>query len=244
MSGPGRTTQHLLLALLGAVTLAVSLGDAHLAYVQAGFRPLLVLAGLVVLGVGLAGILHRAPRRRDVDQPHGSDGPRVGWLLFLPVAVLLVVAPGPLGAYTAARHAAPVVTEEADRPLGIGLDDPGEDFRTLSLTSYTVRTQQSDTSPLQDRQIRLVGFLSPREDGGWYVTRIRIACCAADALAVRVALEGPADDVLVGAVADQWIEVVGTYAPSLTQPSMGYPEPVLAPVAVQEIPPPTDGYQD
>ncbi|SCX55502.1 TIGR03943 family protein [Klenkia marina] len=228
-----RLTQHLLLVLLGGVTLRVSLGQGHLAYVQAGFRPLLVAAGAVVLAVGVLGALRTRPGGPE------HPGPRVAWLLLAPVAVLLVVAPGPLGSFTAQRQAAPVVAVEGDAPLGIGADDPGQSHRTMTLSGYAIRTQQSDTSPLEGRSIRLVGFLSPREDGGWYLTRIRIACCAADASAVRVVLDGE-----VEGVADQWVEVVGEHTPSLPHPSEGYPEPALVPVSMTPVDPPADGYED
>ncbi|KQS71517.1 TIGR03943 family protein [Modestobacter sp. Leaf380] len=242
-----RLAQHLLLVLLGGVTLRVSLSEAYLAYVQAGFRPLLVAAGAVVLAVGLLGLVRDRPGRdAGPGQAHEHGGPRVAWLLLAPVAVLLVVAPGPLGAFTAQRQTAPVsAPPPGDVPLGIGPDDPGESWRTMTLAGYSVRTQQSDTAPLRDRRIRLVGFLSPRDGGGWYVTRIRIACCAADALAVRVVLEGPdADELLAGRSADDWVEVVGTYAPSREHPTLGYPEPVLDPDAVATVPAPVDGYED
>ncbi len=229
-----RLTQHLLLVLLGGVTLRVSLGEGYLAYVQAGFRPLLVAAGAVVLAVGVVGVLRARPGADD-----GHPGPPVAWLLLAPVAVLLVVAPGPLGAWTAQRQAAPVAAPREGTPLGLGADDPGESHRTLTLSGYAIRTQQADTSPLAGRDIRLVGFLSPREGGGWYLTRIRIACCAADASAVRVVLDGD-----VTGSADQWVEVVGRYVPSLPHPTDGYPEPALAPGVVRPVPAPADGYED
>ncbi|MEI4272294.1 TIGR03943 family protein [Klenkia sp. LSe6-5] len=235
MAAVNRLTQHLLLVLLGGVTLRVSLGQGYLAYVQAGFRPLLVLAGALVLAVGAVGVVRSRPGADD-----GHPGLSVAWLLLAPVAVLLVVAPGPLGSFTAQRQAAPVVAPlEGDAPLGIGADDPGETHRTMTLSGYAVRTQQGDTTPLQGRSIRLVGFLSPREGGGWYVSRIRIACCAADATAVQVVLAGD-----VPGAADQWVEVVGEYTPSLPHPSLGYPEPALRPVTVTPVDPPADGYED
>lgn len=236
-----RFTGHLLLVLLGGVTLRVAAGDAYLAYVQAGFRPLLLAAGALVLLVGLVGVVRDRPGTSHDEHP----APPVAWLLLAPVVVLLVVAPGPLGSFTAGRQAAPVVAEEPDRPLGIGADDPGQDHRTMTLSGYAVRTQQSDLGPLQGRQVRLVGFLSPREGGGWYVARIQIACCAADARAVQVVLAGPdADELLAGLAADQWVEVVGGYAPSRPHPTLGHPEPALDLRSVTPVATPADGYED
>ena len=242
-----RLTRDLLLVLLGGVTLRVSLGDAHLAYVREGFRPLLVAAGALVLLLGLVGVLHRRPAGHLTDDHatddhadgHGPGGPRVAWLLLAPIAVLLVVAPPALGSYTALRQMAPPPPAEAPR-LGIGPDDPGADHQTMSLTRYTIYGRADDPSALEGRQVRLVGFVTPREGGGWYVSRIRISCCAADASAVSVVVDGPMD----GLVADQWVAVVGRYAPPRPHPVGGYDQAVIDPVSVTPVPAPADTYEN
>ncbi len=228
-----RLTRDLLLVLLGGITLRVSLGDAYLAYVREGFRPLLVGAGVLVLLLGVLGVV------RGAGAAHAHRDPGIAWLLLAPVAVLVVVAPPALGSYTAVRQMAPLPATDAPQG-GIGADDPGTDHRTMTLLEYSLYGRAADTSALEGRQVRLVGFVTPRDGGGWYVSRIRIACCAADASAVSVVVDGPVAEL----AADQWVEVVGRWAPPQPNPSAGYAEAVIAPVAVTPISPPADSYEN
>jgi hypothetical protein len=43
---------------------------------------------------------------------------------------------------------------------------------------------------------------------------------------------------------DQWVEVIGTWAPPAAHPNGGWPEAVITPVAVRPIDPPADTYLD
>jgi uncharacterized repeat protein (TIGR03943 family) len=229
--GPDRLTQHLLLLLLGVVVLLVAGTDRYLDYVRAGFRPFLLAAGAVTVGLAVAGLLRRRPGG------HGHPGPAVGWLLAAPVAVVLVVVPPALGSYTAGRQAAPVVVPAGGAGV-LGPDDPGAGPRTMRLFDYLVASQ-TQPAELAGRRVRLVGFVSPRAGGGWYVTRFVVNCCAADATAVRVAVPaGPP-----GVQADQWVEVVGTARTPLTDPAVGYPEPALDAASVQVVQPPAETYE-
>lgn len=256
-----RVTQFLMLILLGGITLHVALTDAYLAYVQPGFRPLLVLSAVVLLVLGLIGAVVDRPRRPSVDdgtedltenaaedvaaphahveEDHGHHAPRVAWLLLLPIAVLLLVAPPALGSFTASRQAQQVAPPA--EPVGptLGENDPGTDHRTLPVRTYSWLAIAPDTSVLEGRQIRLVGFVTPREGSGWYVTRIGINCCAADATAYTVTVDAPPG----GLAPDQWVEVVGTYAPPQANPARGYPEPVIDPLTVTPIDPPSNTYE-
>ncbi|MER6175294.1 hypothetical protein [Streptosporangium sp. NPDC001681] len=48
-----------------------------------------------------------------------------------------------------------------------------------------------DKKSLIDREVKLTGFVSPaRKKGQWYVTRMQIACCAADAFPPKIAVKG------------------------------------------------------
>jgi uncharacterized membrane protein YcgQ (UPF0703/DUF1980 family) len=80
--------------------------------------------------------------------------------------------------------------------------------------------------------------VTPREGSGWYVTRIGITCCAADAVAYTVAVDAPPD----GLAADQWVEVIGTYTPPQNHPTQGWPEPTIEPVSVTPIEAPANTY--
>jgi uncharacterized repeat protein (TIGR03943 family) len=61
---------------------------------------------------------------------------------------------------------------------------------------------------LSDRSFKLTGFVTDRPGGGYYVTRLVITCCAADAVAVRILVTGDSAGSLAK---DAWIEVVGHY---------------------------------
>jgi uncharacterized repeat protein (TIGR03943 family) len=169
-------------------------------------------AGALLLLLGAAGLRHdstrrRGPRAEGAEGAEGADhdhhGPGVAWLLLVPIAVLLVVTPPALGSFTAARQAGPpaalVEAFGEDAPLGIAADAEGEDHRTTTSTGYLMWSQQPDSTPLEGRTIRLEGFLTPREGGGWYLSRIIITCRAADAAFVSVVVAG---DVPDGSVAD------------------------------------------
>ncbi|MGY2080235.1 TIGR03943 family putative permease subunit [Modestobacter sp. SYSU DS0657] len=229
---PDRPTQQVLLLLLGLVVLVVALTDQHLAYVRGGFQPFLVASGVLLVVVGGLGLLR--------DRGHRSDhpGPGVGWLLAAPVAVLVVVAPPALGAFSVDRlEAQPVVAAEAPGE-GIGPDDPGADHRTMTLLQYTIWSQ-ADPAALAEWRVRLVGFVVPSDDGGpddvtWDIARFSIACCAADAAALRVQVR----DAPGGLPADQWVEVVGTPGPR----EPGGP-PVLRAAAVERIAAPAEPYE-
>ncbi|MGY1750347.1 TIGR03943 family putative permease subunit [Modestobacter sp. SYSU DS0511] len=108
----------------------------------------------------------------------------------------------------------------------------------MTLLQYTIWSQ-ADPAALAERRVRLVGFVVPRDDGGpgdgtWDIARFSIACCAADAAALRVQVL----DASSGLSADQWVEVVGTAVPR----EPGGP-PVLRAASVEPIAAPAEPYE-
>ncbi|MFI5963094.1 TIGR03943 family putative permease subunit [Streptomyces asoensis] len=154
--------------------------------------------------------------RADGDTGHTGDGqehghghdharvPRVAWLLFLPVLSLLFYAPPALGSYTASREPAKAVAvqEDAFDPL------PATSPLPITLTDFTMRVQQDRSLALRGRAVLMTGFVSPAARGqdGWYLTRIVVSCCAADASSVKVLVQGVA-----APKADTWVNVTGTW---------------------------------
>ncbi|MFJ8032558.1 TIGR03943 family putative permease subunit [Streptomyces sp. NPDC096032] len=204
-----RPVQSMLLTLTGLGLLhATLLTDTYLRYVKAGLRPLLIVSGLVLLVLGLAGAAVRGWQQTaaGAGHEHGHDHtgtPRVAWLLFLPAVSLLFYAPPAPGAYTAA-HASdkPITVQRGFAPLPAGSPLP------LTLTDFTKRVQQDRSRAIAGRTVRLTGFASPAGDDGWYLTRIIFSCCAADSQTVKVRMYGgevPA--------ADTWLAVTGTWHP-------------------------------
>ena len=54
--------------------------------------------------------------------------------------------------------------------------------------------------------MKLTGFVTTGDDGRWYVNRLTIACCAADAAAFQVEVTGAQ-----APAAEQWVDVVGRW---------------------------------
>ena len=242
-----RLIAHLLLVLLGGTVLRVALTDAVLAYVQPGFRPLLVGAGAVLLLIGVVGFVLDRPRSADAHAEDSSEHAHVpwsSWLLVLPVAVLLLVAPPALGVFTVERQsqaltaAVPEDPPEQPQPDGGQTQEP-QLVRSMSMLEYGQWAIADDPGPLTGTVVRLHGFVVPRGEDGWYLSRIRINCCAADAVPVSVVVDGDRDGVEAG----EWVEVVGTWSPPVDHPEAGYPEPVIEADAVTPVPPPANPYE-
>lgn len=137
---------------------------------------------------------------------HGHDhshGPRIAWLLLPPALALLFFAPPTLGSYTATRDN-PEIIEDYERFEALPAHGPAP----LSLTEFIARAQQDDRQSLKDRTVLMQGFVTPGKDGTWDLTRLLVACCAADSQSLTVAMHGVA-----APPADTWVKVTGTWHP-------------------------------
>ncbi|WP_017541189.1 TIGR03943 family putative permease subunit [Nocardiopsis halophila] len=219
-----RMAQGLILVLLGAAALGTTLfSELYLNYVQSAFRPFLIAAGgvLVVLGGAVIATDLRAAARSEEGtgdaaacghgDGHGAEsGPRVAWLLLLPVISVFVVAPPALGAYTAAAQGASSapddrvdLSEYRDDPFAEAGDGPVE----LEMREFVSRAWTDEERTMADRTIELTGFTVPNPEGeGWYLARLEMACCAADAVVNRVLItDEPVPEE------DTWWRVRGTW---------------------------------
>ncbi|WP_344935347.1 TIGR03943 family putative permease subunit [Sphaerisporangium flaviroseum] len=217
--------QGLVMTLLGGAILRVSaLSTIYVNYVKPGFRPLLIAAGLVIFALGVLGLIQEwrrpyAPARQaggppGPERPHGSSaghdhshGPRVAWLLCLPVIAIFLIAPPALGSFAAER-------DESPQPRPTALDAYGalaKDGPTaMPLGEFIGRAWGDANRSLEGRQVRLTGFAVPsKKKGQWYLTRMQLRCCAADAFPLKVTVLGvpaPRDDT--------WVEVTGAWVPT------------------------------
>jgi uncharacterized repeat protein (TIGR03943 family) len=203
-----KLTQAVVMLLFGGAILRASVTDLYLRYVKEGLRPFLIAAGLLLVIAAAMTIWYalRDPSPSTADD-HVHHEPRVGWLLILPVLGLLLVAPPALGSY-AANQAGSVVAAPAEGsdypPLPAG--DPAD----LSLIDYASRALFDAGRSLQDRDIRLTGFITTAPDGKPMLARMVLTCCAADGRPIKIGLTGRAP---IDVPTDTWVAVTGTYTP-------------------------------
>lgn len=235
--------------LVGAVMLRLTLAGTYQRYVRAGMGPWLVVAGVVVIALGLTTLVRAlrspSPPVHDHDEhgddEHGHDhAPRVGWLLLAPVAALLLVAPPALGSYGVDRSA--TLDIRAGAPAFDPLEPGGEPV-PMALLEFGQRAFDRDGASFAGATVQLTGFVAGepegddgarRSDGSFRLARYQIGCCAADAAPVVVRiLDAPG----APPARDQWVTVTGTFDPTDTD------VPELTAVTVVETPPPDDPYE-
>ncbi|GGX17700.1 TIGR03943 family putative permease subunit [Streptomyces lomondensis] len=226
-----------LLALVGAAILRVSLfSELYLRYVQEGLRPYLVVSGvvLVLLGVVVAVLVRTDGEDPEHGHAHGPAGPRVAWLLTLPALALLLFPPPALGSYSAEREAA----QRAAQGVGSFPALPSGDPVDLTLGEFGSRAVYDSARSLKGRTIRLTGFVTRGDGGTWYVTRLLVSCCAADATTAKAEVRG-ADAPPV----DTWVTVTGTWRPRGALGSSAAWPPVVDVTSVRRVAQPDNPYE-
>ncbi|MBO0869635.1 MAG: TIGR03943 family protein [Micromonosporaceae bacterium] len=211
----------MVLLLAGGTLVKLAATGASMRYVRAGMRPVVLTAGLVLLAVAALSLAHAVRARRTANaalagelgggDQVGEHGDRhdhghrfeVAWLLVVPMLVLLLLAPQPLGSYSAARAGTALGAARSTDFVPLPAGDPIR----VSLLDYAARAV-FDPRALAGRHVVLSGFVLPGPHGAWYLTRMVITCCAADAQPIKVGLSGT---VPAGLRSNDWIEVTGGY---------------------------------
>jgi uncharacterized repeat protein (TIGR03943 family) len=233
-----RRTQGVMLLVVGATALWLGLSDASLAYVRATLRPPLAASGAALLAVAVATLRGRPRPRPAPDDGHGH-GERLGagWLLILPVLVLLLVAPPALGSYAASRQA-----PQAGGGVGAfpPLPDPVDGAVPLPVSEFVSRALYDQRRSLAGARVRVLGFVTPA-GGGYRLTRFNFFCCAADAEAYEITIRGDP----TRRQADQWLLVEGRWlpAPPVSGEAPTNRLPVLVADEVTPVSPPADRYE-
>ncbi|WP_271215767.1 TIGR03943 family putative permease subunit [Streptosporangium carneum] len=171
---------------------------------------------------------------------HGHDhsrGPRVAWLMFLPVFAIFLVAPPALGSFAAARSDTPPPRGQA---LSSFTPLTGKGPVDMPIGEFIGRAWDDGERSLTGREVRLTGFVVPsKRKGQWYVTRMQIACCAADAFPLKVAVKG-----LQAPPENAWVEVVGTWIPqTFGEMPNGVVYPELAGTDLARVDAPAEPYE-
>lgn len=250
-----REARAILLVLTGAALLHLSLfGDGYLRYVRRSMHPWLITAGVVLLVLGLVRafllarvLLSPAPAAGSHEHGEGAASEqdaapnghshrhlRAAWLLLCPLAAVFLAAPPALGDYTAQHTTASVA-----KPASSGFPAlPAGDPLKLPIADFVVRAVWDPQGSLRGRHVRLTGFAMPKPGGGWYLTRLTITCCAADAVTYRVDVRGLGTAPSRGT----WVEVTGIWQPD---GRTGHDDdiPVLTATQIIGIPTPADPYE-
>lgn len=219
-----RAVQNLLMVLVGGAVLWITLVTGEVVnFVKEGLRWPLVASAAVLIGLGLAG-MRRDWRERPGEHSggghgpgghgHGPDGPRTAWLLCLPVLAIFAVAPPELGVFTADRTDG--ASTVAPPKIPVEDDDyalpPSPDPYPISVGEFMGRSFEAQIGgqvTLAGRRLVLEGFATPGKQGAWYLTRLQMSCCAADAMALKVKiLDAPAP------AKGSWVRVVGLWRPA------------------------------
>jgi len=210
--------QGAMLVVTGATAVRLIVTDSYLWYLKSSMRIPLLLAGIALLGLGVLTLLRfwRAPAAEAAagahdhgdGHDHGHQMTSVAWLLAVPLLVLFLITPAPLGAYAVERETprepAPVTSPFSPLP------EPVDGAVDITLTELMTRSYYDSSGSLVDVPVRLSGFVvtEPPLSDGFRLARFTLSCCAADAFAIQVevhGLDGPVPEV------DTWVEVVGTW---------------------------------
>lgn len=108
----------------------------------------------------------------------------------------------------------------------------------LALGQFTSRAIYDSGRSLSGRTVRMTGFVTRGDNGTWYLARLLITCCAADASTYKIRIKG-AD----APVNDTWVAVTGTCHPKGKLGSEEAWPPVLDATAVRTVKEPANPYE-
>ncbi|SER69690.1 hypothetical protein CCYS_02650 [Corynebacterium cystitidis DSM 20524] len=162
-------------AATGVLLCTLALTGAATDYVRPFFVPLILVAGVVLLIVGIWTIA-TVP---------GSGRPRnSAWAVVVVVALALLAAPGSLGSYfvDTGRVATTATAGRIERPEGdVRLDD--------LVAAHSAGIAEGAHITVEGFAGR--GAQGTPSEGRWFLARYVITCCVADATGVRITLLGP-----------------------------------------------------
>ncbi|WP_037163753.1 TIGR03943 family putative permease subunit [Rhodococcoides fascians] len=221
-----RETQNVLLLLVGGAMVKISVDGSFLRYVKPSLHPYLLASGIFIVGLALVAIVRDVRRGGPADDDHAHSS-RPYWMLLLPAALILFVAPPALDVSSVSDRV--VAAGPAERTAFPPLPD-GE-APEVPLLDVVQRAARDSTGSLDDREITVTGIRVENPDGSVDLARILIICCAADARSIRIHLDRD--------VEGEWLRVRGTVGES--SPETGN-IPTMAVTGVEQIDEPENTY--
>jgi uncharacterized repeat protein (TIGR03943 family) len=215
--------------MTSVLLLRLAITGQHRKFVRPGLGPWLLLSGIVLAIATVVSYRNsHADNHHDHDE-HEHATPRVGAALLGIAAVLFVVAPGSLSSY-GLRNGNAAATRPASSsytPLDRATETP------LSIKDFVGRAVEADGAALTGAAVRLTGFIDDSTRSELRLARYQIACCAADAQAAIVRLDGASRPPGRGV----WVQVTGTFA------GMRNKIPTVAVSSMTIIDEPTEPYE-
>jgi len=244
-----RDVGSIIMILIGGALLRITSQDIYLRYVKESLKPWLIASGAILIVLGLLQLadVWRTARREQAGHAElaghaeSHPAPRIAWLLVVPILAIFLIAPPALGAFTAERQSsvttAPAATAQAP-PL------PPGDPVALALNDYASRAIWDDGKTLVGRNVSMTGFATSAPNGGWYLTRLTLTCCAADATVTKILVVGEDSSSSPTPVpaTNSWVTVIGQWVPGGGTQS----ETAIAHVqahTVTPVPTPTNPYE-
>ncbi len=179
--------------LLGTILARLLFSGGYGWFVQQRMRIPLIFAAVVLIIFGIHDAV-TGVRQESADplSSKRSAGPGVGWLLILPLLVLVSIAPTGLGAAAASRVDAYTPTEETDPFDPIDTSAGVPEMRVFDFLERAIWDNQQS---LEDVTVRLEGLVvnDSSVPDGFKLTRFMVSCCAADGIPLQVSVhtDGP-----------------------------------------------------
>jgi len=208
----------LVLTLWGWVLVWSSLSSRLDLLLNAAFHPVVAIAGVVLMLLGLMQLRPSGRRRRSVSP--------FGWMLSALMAMLILVVP-PEPSFSDLAASRPDSLPAAPT-LSFFL--PPEQ-RTLTEWVRLLRSQPDPELHAGD-PVKISGFVLDRPGEPLQLARLTVRCCLADATPAGLPVDWPAD---ADPQADQWLEIEGTMT---VQERNGVPVSVVKPNRLTVIPRP------
>lgn len=236
-----RETENTLLLIVGISLVMVTVTGAYTRYVKPAMLPWLAVSAAVLIAlavVAMARDIRSGGAHGSHQEPHDHGGHQhrggIGWLLVIPVVLLIFVVPPALSA----RAASPVTVSVTNARSFPAL--PPGDAPVVSLPEVLMRVAVGKVGGLDGRRITVSGF-TMRTDDRVDLAKIVIICCAADAQLARFHLAGPAASTAAALPDNTWVRVEGTVPPGQTYSGTAS-IPTFEVSSVTRIDPPANTY--